>query len=107
MEALEELTVVLETNPGTKQYNDIFEIHLVKPIETVLKSLKTLEEELGIDLITKDKVEKNRYVFVGYQNSIEINQVEIKKYGRLGIDIYDKNAVFKYNYLPYKDYGKM
>lgn len=71
-----------------------------------LGQLEDIEEEIGIDLITKDKVEKNRYVFVGYQNSIEINQVEIKKYGRLGIDIYDKNAVFKYNYLSYKDYGK-
>lgn len=71
-----------------------------------LGPLEDIEEEIGIELITKDKVEKSHYVFVCYQNSIEINQVEIKKYSRLGIDIYDKNAVFKYNYLPYKDYGK-
>lgn len=54
LEALEELTVVLKTSLGTKQYSDIFEIHLIKPIETALKSLKTFEE-LGIDL-TKEEL---------------------------------------------------
>lgn len=97
------IPLVLDENELTKEQKE--ELNQ-REIYNKLYQLEDIEEELGIDLITKDKVEKNRYVFVGYQNSIEINQVEIKKYGRLGIDIYDKNAVFKYNYLPYKDYGK-
>lgn len=45
-EALDELRNVLNTNPGTKGYVDIFENHLLKPIEKDLVVLALLKSQI-------------------------------------------------------------
>ena len=46
-EALDELRNVLNTNQGTKGYVDIFENHLLKPIEKDLEVLSILKKKLN------------------------------------------------------------
>ena len=63
---------------------------------------KAIEQELGIDLLTKNKIEKSHVVYRKGFDSCE----EIEKHNRLGVclDKYDLsgNQIF----LPYNQYGK-
>ena len=50
-EALLELKTVLKTNPETKQYGDIFEEHLIAPIEKELNMLDLLRNALTLEVL--------------------------------------------------------
>ena len=77
-------------------------------IETAIKALKDIEEELGIDLITLIKVLKDKKVWIIYVNHISrfyITDINIETGIIVGDINISKSACFEKTY-NIKDYGK-
>lgn len=64
-----------------------------------LSQLEDIEEEIGVDLRIKDKVEQSLYVYYKEEDKV-IGRYKIARFERKGICTYTNV------YLPYKEYGK-
>lgn len=69
----------------------------------IAKNTLNLEEELGIDLITKDKIEQSNVCY-WKDKSKKIHKLFINATERIGVDV--ENIDGQKWFLYYKDYGK-
>lgn len=86
-----------------KDYETNFDLDFLE-IEKALKEheqYKTVEQKLGIDLVTKNKVEQSNEVYVE-----GLGIAEIMNYYRTGISLDKYDASGNQMFLRYKDYGK-
>jgi len=93
--------------------DDLFELQATKKIKVqaqyndylwkAVKEKEDLEEELGIDLITKDKIEQSNVCY--WKNkSKKIHKLFINATERIGVDV--ENIDGQKWFLYYRNYGK-
>lgn len=94
------------TNEGIYSLEDILtDNELLEKTANKLGKLEDIEEEIGVSLETKDKVERSFDIYVKNDDGT-IRKVNIYTYERTGIYVTDFFSELMYYFLKYKNYGK-